>query len=224
MRRVIRIVRVVCAGLAVLVLGCSDGHQYRQAIAVLVDVSGTYADEKDEVARIVKREVLPQLVPGDALLLVRIDSQSYDEEDLFSLTTLDPRPSQANAQKLAIARQLDAFARDAARAKYTDIPGALMLAAEYLHEIPAGSRAILVFSDMREDLPAGTRRELAADEFAGIQIVAMNVKRLRSDGEDPSRFRGRLARWEETASQHGAAGWVTLMDAGKLGEHLSAIR
>jgi len=203
---------------------CSDGHRYRQAVAVLVDVSGTYADQKDEVARIVKREVLPELVPGDTLLLIRIDSQSYDKEDLVSLTTLDPRPSQANAQKLAIARQLDAFAATGGRSEYTDIPGAMMLAAEYLREIDAGSRAILVFSDMREDLPKGSKRQLGEAEFADIQVVAMNVKRLESDGADPQVFRRRMDRWEKTVTEHGAAGWRTFMDAGQLGAHLASIR
>jgi hypothetical protein len=210
--------------LAALLVGCTDGSQYRQAVAVLVDVSGTYADQKAEVARIVKREVLPSLVPGDTLLLVRIDSQSYDKENVISLTTLDPRPSQANAQKLAIANQLDAFARSDARSEYTDIPGALMLAAEYLREIPAGSRVILVFSDMREDLPEGSKRELAAAEFADIQVVAMNVKRLHSDGVDPARFRGRLDRWEQTVVAHGAAGWRAILDAAQLGGYLASVR
>jgi hypothetical protein len=210
--------------LAVLLLGCSDGHEYRQAVAVLVDVSGTYADQKGEVARIVKRELLPTLVPGDTLMIVRIDSQSYDEEDLVSLTTLDHRPSQANAQKLAIAEALDAFARSPGRAEYTDIPGALMLAAEYLHEIPAGSRAILVFSDMREDLPKGSRRVLSEGEFEGIQVIAMNVKRLGVDGADPQVYRERLDRWEQTVVEHGAAGWRTFMDSAHLGPHLASLR
>jgi hypothetical protein len=205
-------------------VSCSDGSQYRQAVAILVDVSGTYADEKSEVARIVKREVLPSLVPGDTLLLMRIDSQSYDKENVLSLTTFDQRPSQANAQKLAIAKQLDEFAAGDERSEYTDIPGAMMLAAEYLREIPAGSRVILCFSDMREDLPRGSKRELSPAEFADIQIVAMNVKRLESDDEDPQRFRGRLAQWEKTVVGHGAAGWQTFMDAGKLGGHLAAVR
>jgi hypothetical protein len=212
------------AALLCMFLSCSDGSEYRQAVAVLVDVSGTYADEKGEVARIVKREVLPSLVPGDSLLLVRIDSQSYDKENVLSLTTLDARPSQANAQKLAVAKQLDEFVASDARSQYTDIPGAMMLAAEYLREIPAGSRVILCFSDMAADLPRGSKRELGPAEFADIQVVAMNVKRLQSDGEDPQRFRSRLEQWEKTVVAHGAAGWQTFMDAGKLGGYLAAVR
>jgi hypothetical protein len=209
---------------ALLLAGCSDASQYRQAVAVLVDVSGTYADQKDDVARILKREVLPALVPGDTLLLVRIDSQSYDKENLEALVTLDPRPSKANAEKLALAARLDEFAAGEARAEYTDIPGAMMLAAEYLREIPVGSRVMLVFSDMREDLPAGTTRELAETELADIQVVVVNAKRLQSDNADPQLFRGRLASWEERVLRHGAAGWHQVVDAGQLPVHLAQLR
>jgi hypothetical protein len=209
---------------ALLSVACSDGSEYRQAIAVLVDVSGTYLDQQGEVARIVKREVLPALVPGDALLLVRIDSQSYENENLEALVTHDPRPSKANAEKLALAERIDRFAAGAARSEHTDIRGALMLAAEYLHEIPAGSRVMLVFSDMHEDLPTGTSRELTQGEFAGIEVVAVNVKRLQSDNADPQLFRGRLAGWEERVRSHGAAGWREVLDAGQLPVHLAQLR
>jgi len=114
--------------------GCSDASRYSQAVAILVDTSGTYADQKPEVARIVKREVLPELVPGDTVAVIRIDSESYEKADLISFVTLDQRPTHANAQKLALAKSLDAFAAKDERSQYTDIPGAMMLAAEYLHE------------------------------------------------------------------------------------------
>jgi hypothetical protein len=210
--------------LLLLALGCVEGRRYDQAVAVLIDVSGTYADEKSEVVKILKREVLPALVPGDTLLVVRIDSESYQKENLETLITLDQRPSRANAQKLGVARQLDDFAGAAQRSEYTDIPGAMMLAAEYLREIPSGSRVMLLFSDMNEDLPDGARRSLAPTEFEGIEVVAMNVKRLASDNRDPQRFRTRLARWEQAVTRSGALSWRNLMDASKLPGYLEGIR
>ena len=205
-------------------IGCTDASQYQQAIAVLVDVSGTYADETEEVAKILKREVLPGLFPGDTLLLIRIDSESYQKENLEVLMTFDPRPSRANAQKLAIANKLDTFAATETRSKHTDIRGALMLAADYLREIDSGSRVILIFSDLREDLPAGTKRELGESEFDGIELATVNMKRLNSDNADPRLFRGRIASWERSAMQHGAAGWRSLMDSSRLPDYLAAIR
>jgi len=217
MRRALALFALACAA-------CSNGAEYRQAVAVLMDVSGTYTDQRAEVARIVKREVLPALLPGDALLLVRIDSRSYEKENLEALVTLDPRPSKANAEKLALASRVDAFAAGGMRSEYTDIRGALMLAAEYLHEIQAGSRVMLVFSDMNEDLPNGTTRELEANEFAGIDMVAVNVKRLRADNADPQVFRSRMASWQERVLSHGAAGWREVLDAGQLPVQLAQLR
>ena len=209
---------------SLLLLGCMESRSYEQAVCVLIDVSGTYADEKAEVVKLLKRDVLPGMVPGDTLMLVRIDSQSYEKENLEIMLTLEGRPSRANAQKLALAQKLDSFASQPGRSKYTDIPGAMMLAAEYLREIPSGSRVMLIFSDLAEDLPAGTQRQLGESEFEGISVVAMNVKRLEKDGRNPEVFRKRLAEWEKRVTAAKADGWRTLMDPAKLPSILEEVR
>jgi hypothetical protein len=223
-----RTLRLCCAvalsTLAAFSTGCLDGRDYSQAICVLVDVSGTYAEEKQEVAKILKRDVLPAMMPGDTLMLIRIDSQSYEKQNLEALVTLDARPSQANAQKLALARKLDEFASGHDVARHTDIEGAMMLGTDYLAELGSGSRVMLVFSDLEQDLPAGTRRRIDDGEFAGIEVVAMNVKRLDRDNADPEGFRARLAHWEEALRGAGASGWRTIMDARQLPEHLTGLR
>jgi hypothetical protein len=209
---------------AALGLGCDDGRAYDQAVCVLIDVSGTYADQKTDVVRILKREVLPALEPGDTLMVIRIDGESYQKENIETIVRLDARPSKANAQKLAVARKLDAFARADATASHTDIQGAMMLGTDYLREVESGSRVMLVFSDMRQDLPEGAKRELQENEFDGIDVVAMHVKRLESDNADPAIFRSRLSGWEQRLRGAGASGWRALMDASKLPEHLSSLR
>jgi hypothetical protein len=209
---------------AALSMGCAGKNDYTQAICVLVDVSGTYAEERSEVATILKREVLPAMMPGDTLMLIRIDSQSYEKDNLVTLTTLDARPSQANAQKLALAKALDAFAAGNEVAGHTDIEGAMLLGTDYLGELASGSRVMLVFSDLEQDLPDGTRRAIDTGEFVGIDVVAMNVKRLDRDNADPEVFRARLAQWEATLRAAGAAGWRTIMDARQLPDHLSGLR
>jgi len=216
--------RIACLLASLLAFGCAQGRRYDQAVAALIDVSGTYADEKPEVVRILKREVLPGLLPGDTLIVLRIDSESYQKDNLETLVTLDYRPSRANAQKLAVARHLDHFAASDVRSKYTDIPGAMMLAAEYLDEIHSGSRVMLVFSDLREELPRGSRRTLRSKEFGGIQMAAVNLKRLRSDADDPDLFRTRIDRFAATAHEFGATGFRTVMDPAKLPEYLAKAR
>jgi hypothetical protein len=138
--------------------------------------------------------------------------------------TLDARPSHANAQKLALAQRIDAFAAQPGSSEHTDIEGAMLLGSEYLQETAAASRVMLVFSDLEQDLPAGARRKIEAGEFQGIQVVALNVKRLRGDNVDPESFRGRLASWEGRVMGGGASGWRAIMDAGQLGVHLAQLR
>jgi hypothetical protein len=113
------IIGLLCS---LILAGCAGGRSDEQAVCVLIDVSGTYADEKAEVVKLLKRDVLPGMVPGDTLMLVRIDSQSYEKENLEVMLTLENRPSRANAQKLSLAQQLDSFASEPGRSKYTDIP------------------------------------------------------------------------------------------------------
>ena len=143
---------------AVLLSGsCTSGVQYAQAVCALVDVSGTYADQKAEVVNVIRKGLLPRLSPGDSLYVIRIDDESYKKANVEAAVKLDVRPSRANAQKLAFSGSLDEFARRPVHAAHTDIRGAMMLGAEYLRESGAGKRTMVVFSDMQEDLPRGAQ-------------------------------------------------------------------
>ena len=212
-------VSMVVAG-AMLLGACGDSKSYSQAVCVLVDVSGTYADEKPNVVEIVKKGILPTLLPGDALIVMRIDAESYEAANVEASIVLDERPSRSHAQKLEFAQQLDAFAAGGTRARYTDIQGALMLASEYLKETGAGTQTIVTFSDMQEDLPNGVRRKLATSEFENIRVCAVNVKRLKADNADPMVYRERLAKWEERVRGSGAQDWRVVVDGAKLSEYL----
>ena len=215
---------IVVAALTATLAACTEGKRYDQALCVLVDVSGTYADQREEVVRILKSEVLPNVEPGDTLLVLRIDGASSEKENVELLVTLDARPSRANAEKLGIAQRLDELAEREVSARHTDIPGAMMLGGEYLSELASGSRVMLIFSDLEEDLASGTRRTLRADELSDTHVVAMNVKRLRTDNVNPTAFRSRLASWGERVYASGGLGWRTLMDPAKLGAYLSSVR
>ena len=206
---------------AVLLSGsCTSGVQYAQAVCALVDVSGTYADQKAEVVNVIRKGLLPHLSPGDSLYVIRIDDESYGRQNVEASVTLDVRPSKANAQKLALASALEAFQKRPARAQHTDIRGAMMLGAEYLRESGAGRRTMVVFSDMQEDLPKGVKRDLAKDELAGVRVLAMNVKRLASDNANPAVYRQRLITWEKQVTSHGAKEFKVVMEPDKLAELL----
>ena len=59
--------RASIVALALLAGSCSSGSQYAQAVVALVDVSGTYADQRPEVVNVIRKGVLPRLTPGDTL-------------------------------------------------------------------------------------------------------------------------------------------------------------
>jgi len=201
-------------------LSCSSGKNYAQAVCALVDVSGTYADQKADVVNVIKRGILPKLNPGDSLYVIRIDDESYKKANYEAGLTLDVRPSRANAQKMAFANKMDEFVHRPMRARHTDIRGAMMLGAEYLKESGAGSRTMVLFSDMEEDLPKGVKRTLAPDEFAGMRILAMNVKKLNADNANPTAYRARLASWQKQVTTHGAKEFQVVLEPEKLDELL----
>lgn len=208
--------------LAVMALAgaCSDTADHAGATCVLVDTSGSYVDEVKPAIQLVKLWALPSLNTGDTLVVARIDGESFDKANVVAVATMDPRPSRANAQKLMMAQALDAFAQDVQRARYTDIRGGVQLCADYLKEVPAGRRTVLVLSDMQEDLPPGVHRQWAANELEGMYVVALNVKRLRKDQADPATYRERLAQWDQAVQQAGGAGWRVVQDVA----HLPALR
>lgn len=205
---------------ALLAVSCSSGAQYAQAVVALVDVSGTYADQKPQVVEVIRRGLLPKLSPGDSLIVIRIDSESYKKDNVEASLKLDVRPSKANAEKLAFAQQLDAFAHRPGKAAHTDIRGAMMLGAEYLRETGAGKKTMVVFSDMAEDLPRGVKRDMAPDELKGVRVLAMNVKRLNADNADPTSYRQRLSGWEKQVTTHGAREFKVVLEPDKLTELL----
>src|SRR5258707_13477562 len=86
---------------AVALSGCSSGRNYAQAIAALVDVSGTYGDQKPEVINLIKKGILPKLNPGDSLLVIRMDDESYRRDNLGDSVSLTVAPPTPNLQKLA---------------------------------------------------------------------------------------------------------------------------
>jgi hypothetical protein len=209
---------LVCA----LLSSCSSGKNYAQAICALVDVSGTYADQRPEVVNVIKRGILPKLMPGDSLFVIRIDSESYKKDNLVGQITLDVRPSKANAEKLAFSRALEEFAQKPMRSKFTDIRGAMMLGSEYLKETGAGTKTMVIFSDMEEELPKGVRRDLASDEFKGMRVLAMNVKKLNADNANPTVYRARMAHWQKQVTSHGAKEFAMVLEPEKLDELLDA--
>ena len=207
-----------------MITGCSDNKAYETSICALADVSGTYASEKSNMVNIIKAGLLPQMVPGDSIFLIMIDSNSYAEDNLISKMTLAYRPTEANKQKLIFSNGLDKFAKSNDKSKLTDISGAMMLCSDYLKDTKSGTQLMFIFSDMKEELPAGVKRNFKKDEFAGMDIAAMNVIKLNKDSDDPEIYRKRLEDWEKRLGKSGVKSWATLIDVTKLSEYVRNVK
>ena len=193
---------------------CGDSRSHSQAVYVLIDTSGTYAQEAAK-AQVIVNYLLGSLQPGDSLAVARVESRSFTEKDIIAKATFDVRPSQANAQKRAFREKTDAFLKNVKQARYTDISGGLMQGAEYLNETGAGRKTIVVFSDMQEELDKVTQRDMPIN-LKRIRVVAVNVVKLKTDNIDPRRYFGRLEAWQKRVVAAGASEWRVINDLERL--------
>jgi hypothetical protein len=197
--------------------GCGDPRSHTQAVYLLVDTSGTYAEEVGK-AQLIVNYLLGTLQPGDSLAVARVKSRSFSEKDIIAKATFDNRPSQANAQKRLLKDRVDAFTQTARGSVYTDITGGLIQGAMFLNETGAGRKTLLIFSDMQEELDKSTVRDFPID-LKDIRVVALNVVKLKTDNVDPRRYTGRLESWRKRVEGAGAREWRVINDI----EHLDAV-
>lgn len=202
------------AGLLAVLLGlgsCADKQSHAQAVYMLVDTSGTYAEELGKAQALIGY-ILGTLNPGDSFAVARVKSRSFSEKDIVAKVTFVKDPLQANAQKRAFRDQVANFTQGVKKGSaYTDITGGVIQAAEFLNETGAGRKTILVFSDMQEELDYKTVRDFPIN-LMGIRIVALNVTKLTTDNVDPRRYLDRMKWWEQRVQAAGAIEWRVVND------------
>ncbi len=203
----------ICAAALAATLGCAPAVPPTQAVYLLVDTSGTYTQEIAKVQSIMNY-LLGTLNSEDSLGIARIDSGSFTEKDIIAKVTFDRRPSYANQQKRVFRRELDRFVTNVKSSGFTDITGGLLQAAEWLNETGAGHKYILVFSDLEEDLRKGYVRDFTID-LTGVQVVALNVTKLRSDQIDPREYMDRLEQWRSKVEDGGGT-WRVINDLDRI--------
>jgi hypothetical protein len=146
-RRTFRSIAVGALTLAVAGCGEAGARSNARAVYLLLDTSGTYREEIVRAQGILNY-LLGNLNSGDSLGLARIDSESFSEKDVVARMTFDTRPSHANQQKRKFRATVDKFVKVAAQSSHTDITGGILQAAEWLNEVGAGRKYILIFSDL----------------------------------------------------------------------------
>ena len=202
-----------------LALGCSETPgPTNTGVYLLLDTSGTYTKELDNALKLVN-VLLVRMEPSDSLAVARIDTGSFSEKDIVAKTTFNERPSEANKQKRHFRENMDRFVKGVKPSKYTDITGGVLQAAEYLNEKNTGKKTILIYSDLKEELPDGYVRDIPF-QLEGFDIVALNVTKLRSDNVDPREYMDRLEDWQRRVEEGGGT-WRVINDMDRLERILS---
>jgi len=200
-------------GLCLALSGCSQPDNQRAAF-VLVDISSDYAMELDK-ARTLSNYLLAELNSGDSLAIAFIDNSSFSDRNIIARADFDHRPSVANQQKRRFRQQLDDFIEGFRVPSYhSDIRGGVLLAADYLNEVQAGHKHLFILSDLHEDLPPNLNREVALS-LKDVSVVAVNVKRQRSDNDNPAEYQQRLSDWQKRIEDSGGR-WQLVNDLGRL--------
>jgi hypothetical protein len=200
--------------LAALLAGCSqDPGPQNRGVYLLMDTSGTYTKELNEAVKLIN-VILVKLEPGDSFAVARIDTGSFSEKDIVAKMTFDTRPSAANQQKRKFREKVDKFVKGVKPASHTDITGGVLQAIEYLNEKDTGMKEILIYSDLKEDLPKGFVRDIPL-QLQGFNVVALNVTKLRSDNRDPREYLSRLENWQSRV-EGGGGEWLVINDMDRL--------
>jgi hypothetical protein len=218
MRRKQRLIDLSLIGAALAIVlsfttGCTPQSERSKGVYMLVDTSGTYADELNKAQAIVNY-LLGNLAPGDTMAVARIDTGSFSEKDIIAKVTFDQRPSVANAQKRVFQKQVTDFVSSDTGSNHTDISGGLLQAVEYLHEAECGQNYVLIFSDLQEDLAKGHVRDFPF-HLEGFNIIALNVTKLRDDIRDPKNYLQRVDEWR-AKTESGGGVWRVINDLERL--------
>ncbi|HEY5760100.1 MAG TPA: hypothetical protein VIU34_29965 [Steroidobacter sp.] len=198
---------------ALMIGGCSPAAPRNTGVYLLLDTSGTYNEELKKAQSIILY-TLSKLQPTDSFAVARIDTGSFSEKDIIAKATFDDRPSAANVQKRAFADAIKIFVDHSQAASYTDITGGLLQGIEFLNEKSPGRKAILIFSDLKEDLDKGYIRDVPLD-LKGFEVVALNVTKLRTDNFDPREYLARVDTWRQRVEKAGGT-WRMINDLERL--------
>ena len=193
--------------------GCSDSKSRSKGVYMLLDTSGTYARELKK-AQSILNYLLGVLQPGDTLAVARIDTGSFSEKDIVAKITFDERPSYANNQKRMFQQKVKSFISTVKSSQYTDISGGLLQAIEYLNEQRSGQKYILIFSDLKQELAEGYKRDIPF-QLQTFNVIALNVTKLRADNIDPNKYQGRVTKWRAEV-ESGGGSWSIINDLENL--------
>lgn len=198
-----------------MLLSCSGENDMPRThgVYMLLDTSGTYTKELKQAQRVISYSLL-KMKPGDSFAVARVDTGSFSEKDIIAKVTFEDRPSRMNQQKRQFLEKIDKFVKSVKGSAYTDITGGILQGAEYLNERAPGKKTILIFSDLKEELGKGYKRDIDF-QLPNYRVIALNVTKLRSDNIDPKEYMDRLEQWR-TRVESGGGEWKVINDLERL--------
>ena len=180
-----------------------------RGVYMLMDTSGTYTKELKQAQRVINY-ILSQLGPGDSFAVARVDTGSFSEKDIVAKVTFQDRPSMTNQQKRVFREKIDKFVKVVKGSAYTDITGGILQGIEFLNEAETGHNTILIFSDLKEELRKGYKRDIPLS-LNRYSVVALNVTKLSSDQTNPEKYYERLNYWKGVVTERGGT-WRKIDD------------
>lgn len=210
------IIKMIVVLLSVsMLLSCSGENDMPRThgVYMLLDTSGTYTKELKQAQRVISYSLL-KMKPGDSFAVARVDTGSFSEKDIIAKVTFEDRPSRMNQQKRQFLEKIDKFVKSVKGSAYTDITGGILQGAEYLNERAPGKKTILIFSDLKEELGKGYKRDIDF-QLPNYRVIALNVTKLRSDNIDPKEYMDRLEQWR-TRVESGGGEWKVINDLERL--------
>lgn len=196
-----------------IISGCTDTKTHSKGVYMLLDTSGTYAMELKKAQSIISY-LLGVLQPGDTMAVASIDTGSFSEKDIIAKVTFDTRPSISNNQKRVFQNEVNKFVSSVKSSPYTDISGGILQAIEYLNEANSGQKYILIFSDLKEELAKGHIRDVPF-HLTNVNVIALNVTKLRTDIRDPKQYMERVEEWRAKVEK-GTGTWRVINDLERL--------
>jgi hypothetical protein len=190
---------------------CEERSATASSVYALLDVSGSYFRELDKVVRAL-RVMMGFMRAHDSFALAEIGACSFTDEAVILRFTAPDRPSERQRLIVAHARKLSDYGAKAKATNFTDIRGALTQAVQQIAARPAAQRAIVLFTDLEEDLPPNCRRDMPLPAaLQGMTVIATNVIRLPEDNRDPARYGRRIEGWRKLVEAAGAR-WQVVPD------------
>ncbi len=83
-----------------------------------------------------------------------------------------------------------------------------------MNEAGTGHNTVLIFSDLKEELRKGYKRDIPLS-VNNYTVVALNVTKLRSDNIDPREYMDRLEAWRLKV-ESGGGEWRVINDMSRL--------